>query len=174
MSLTYSNKLHCTCPYSWLYLFKALFTSKNIHRLKEFTLSRYIAIFILKFFQHSPMSVTSRFFMRVQIHVNLIILYCQVGHTLNAHIKMAAGTKLVKLNCDMVIFNKFSKNLPIFFDGAFTAWKLSKYGVSSGPYFPVSSLYAGKYGPEKTPYLNFFQTVISVKIVNSIRQNASS
>ena len=28
---------------------------------------------------------------------------------------------------------------------------MSKYGVFSGPYFPVFGLNTGKYGPEKTP-----------------------
>ena len=48
---------------------------------------------------------------------------------------------------------------------------MSKYGVLSGPYFPafrlntkrsylsVFSPNAGKYGPEKTPYLDTFHTV---------------
>ena len=31
-----------------------------------------------------------------------------------------------------------------------------KYGIISGPYFPVIGLNKGKYGPEKTPYLNTF------------------
>ena len=30
---------------------------------------------------------------------------------------------------------------------------MSKYGVFSGPYFPVFGLNTGKYGPQKTPYL---------------------
>ena len=34
-----------------------------------------------------------------------------------------------------------------------TAWKVSKYGVFSGPYFPAFSPNTGKYGPVKTPYL---------------------
>ena len=40
----------------------------------------------------------------------------------------------------------------------FSAWKVSKYGFFSGPYFPVSvfSPNTGKYGPEKTPYLDTF------------------
>ena len=33
-----------------------------------------------------------------------------------------------------------------------TAWKVSKYGVFSGPYFPV-------FGPEKTSYLDTFHAV---------------
>ena len=41
-----------------------------------------------------------------------------------------------------------------------TAWKVSKYGVISGPYFPVFSPNTGKYGPEKTPYLDAFHAVI--------------
>ena len=38
-------------------------------------------------------------------------------------------------------------------------WKVSKYGVFSGQYFPVSSPSAGKYGPEKTPHLKTFHAV---------------
>ena len=44
-----------------------------------------------------------------------------------------------------------------------TAWKASKYGVFSGPYFPAFRLNTeiyevneGKCGPEKTPYLDTF------------------
>ena len=40
-----------------------------------------------------------------------------------------------------------------------TTWKELKYGVIFGPYFPVFGLDAGKYGPEKTPYLNTFHAV---------------
>ena len=35
-----------------------------------------------------------------------------------------------------------------------TAWKVSKCGVFSGPYFPVFGLNTGKYGPESPPYLD--------------------
>ena len=38
-------------------------------------------------------------------------------------------------------------------------WKVSKYGVFAGPYFPVFGLNTGKYGPEKTPYLDTFYAV---------------
>ena len=34
---------------------------------------------------------------------------------------------------------------------------MSKYGVLSGPYFPVFLLNTGKYGPEKTSYLGTFE-----------------
>ena len=40
-----------------------------------------------------------------------------------------------------------------------TAWKVSKYGVVSGPYFPVFGLDTGKYGPEVTPYFDTFHAV---------------
>ena len=40
-----------------------------------------------------------------------------------------------------------------------TAWKLSKYGVFSGPFIPVFGLNTEKYGPEKTPYLDTFHAV---------------
>ena len=36
---------------------------------------------------------------------------------------------------------------------------MSKYGVISGPYFPVFSPNTGKYGPEITPYLGTFHAV---------------
>ena len=49
------------------------------------------------------------------------------------------------------------------------AWKMCKYGVFSGPYFPafglntvylsVFSPNAGKYRPEKIPYLDTFHAV---------------
>ena len=40
-----------------------------------------------------------------------------------------------------------------------TAWKVSKYRVISGPYFPVFSPNTGQYGPEITPYLDTFHAV---------------
>ena len=43
---------------------------------------------------------------------------------------------------------------------AYTAWKVSKCGVFSGPYFPVFSPNKGKYGPEKTLYLDTIPTVL--------------
>ena len=44
-------------------------------------------------------------------------------------------------------------------DASVTARKVSKYGVISGPYFPVFRLNTGKYGPEITPYLATFHAV---------------
>ena len=38
--------------------------------------------------------------------------------------------------------------------------KVSKYGVFSGPYFLVFSPNTGKYGPEKTPYMDTFHAVL--------------
>ena len=40
-----------------------------------------------------------------------------------------------------------------------TAWKVSKYGVISGPYFAVFSPNTGKYGPEITSYLDTLRSV---------------
>ena len=42
----------------------------------------------------------------------------------------------------------------------YTAWKVSKNGVSVGPSFPAFWLNTGKYGPEKTPYLDTFHAVV--------------
>ena len=65
------------------------------------------------------------------------------------------------------------RNVPIAnFD---TAWKVSKYRVFSGPYFPVFGLNmeylsvfrpnAGKYGPQKTPYLDTFRAVWAIMMI---------
>ena len=60
-----------------------------------------------------------------------------------------------------------------------TAWKVSKYGVISGPYFPafglnteiygVISVFSpdtGKYGPKITPYLDTFHIVETINLVD--------
>ena len=39
---------------------------------------------------------------------------------------------------------------------------MSKYGVTSDSYFPVLIPNTGKYGPEITPYLDNFHTVVQV------------
>ena len=46
---------------------------------------------------------------------------------------------------------------------------MSKYGVFSGPYFPVYSPNTGKYRPEKTPHLDTFHAVhvINICIINA-------
>ena len=49
-----------------------------------------------------------------------------------------------------------------------TAWKVSKYGAMSGPYFPVCGLNTGKYGPEITPYLVTFHAVLSYDKVEAL------
>ena len=46
---------------------------------------------------------------------------------------------------------------------------MSKYGVFSGPYFPVFRPNTRKYGPEKTPYLYTFHAVIRIMSVKRIR-----
>ena len=48
-----------------------------------------------------------------------------------------------------------------------TAWKVSKYGVFSGPYFPV-------FRPEKSPYLDTFYAVMCFKIFFSLPINCRS
>ena len=50
--------------------------------------------------------------------------------------------------------------LPVLVTGErFTVWNVFKYGVFSGRYFPVFSPNAGKYGPEKTLYLDTFHAM---------------
>ena len=45
---------------------------------------------------------------------------------------------------------------------------MSKNGVLSGPYFPVFGLNTGKYGPEKTPYLDIFTQCNLFQILGNI------
>ena len=51
-----------------------------------------------------------------------------------------------------------------------TAWKVSNYGVISGPYFLVFGLNIKKYGPEITPYLGTFYAVILLSILVSMTE----
>ena len=60
---------------------------------------------------------------------------------------------------------KYSKKNSV---GILTVWKLSKYGVTSGSYFPVFGLKTGKHGPEITPYLDKFHAVTVTGIDISI------
>ena len=48
----------------------------------------------------------------------------------------------------------------------FTRFKVSKYRVSSVPCFPVFGPNTGKYGPQKTPYLDTFHAVIDLFMSN--------
>ena len=50
------------------------------------------------------------------------------------------------------------------------AGKVSKYGVFTGPYFPAFGLNTGKYGPEKTPYLDTFRAVFVKRSSPTMRQ----
>ena len=56
-------------------------------------------------------------------------------------------------------FQRFFSSVTIKLGYTNTVWNVSKYGVFSGPYFPILGLNTGKYGPEKTPYLNTFHAV---------------
>ena len=46
----------------------------------------------------------------------------------------------------------------------------SKYGVFSGPYFPVFKLNTRKYGPEKNPFLDTFHAVSTAEGVDEIER----
>ena len=49
---------------------------------------------------------------------------------------------------------------------------MSKYGVISGPYFPVFSPNTGKGGPEITLYLDTFNAVLGIVIILSLTKIA--
>ena len=64
-------------------------------------------------------------------------------------------------------FNPFQVNVPIYSPWKhYTAWKVSKYGFFSGPN-------TGKYGPEKTSYLDTFHAVLG-EYINQKRINANN
>ena len=53
---------------------------------------------------------------------------------------------------------------------AVTAWKVSKYGIFSGPYFPIFGLNTGKYGPVgHFSHREYFQLTEWKHIQNSVK-----
>ena len=51
----------------------------------------------------------------------------------------------------------------------FIAWKVDKYGVFSGPYFPVFGLNTGKYRPEKnSAMLNIFSKIYEKFVLENL------
>ena len=87
-------------------------------------------------------------------------------------LKNHSFTKHVRLFFSYILETLTGKNVFASFDssGVFltedlssyendTAWKVSKQGVFSGPYFHVFSPNTGKYGPEITPHLDTFHAV---------------
>ena len=52
-------------------------------------------------------------------------------------------------------------HIPKFLKYSYTAWNVSKYGAFCGPN-------TGKYGPEKTPYLDIFYAVLIKSIFKKI------
>ena len=70
-----------------------------------------------------------------------------------------------KVKWEKINFNsskiKIRNNLgeTVFLKSTHTAWNVAKYGVFSGPYFPVFGLNTGNYGPEKSLYLDTFHAV---------------
>ena len=59
-------------------------------------------------------------------------------------------------------------NCQSYSDYTHTARKVSKYGVFPGPHFLAFGLNIGKYGPEKTPYLDTFHALSKRKIKHHV------
>ena len=71
--------------------------------------------------------------------------------------------------CRVKLFGWSKMSCAVFVLISFTAWKVSKYGVISDPYFPVFGLNTGKYGPEITPYLAaYYAALCSLILVLTI------
>ena len=95
---------------------------------------------------------------RTMINAQLFIRCSGTIHTRNPQY-LATEIFKVKIDIPNAIMTKIFK----FSDNA-TAWKVPKYGVFSGPYFPVFSPNAGKYRPEKN--FVFKHSSRSVLIIN--------
>ena len=70
-------------------------------------------------------------------------------------------TTLCKRDLNMKFFRSafFCFRRDTKFYSHFTAWKVSRYEVFPGQYFPVFGLSTGKYRPEKTLYLDTFHAM---------------
>ena len=75
-------------------------------------------------------------------------------------ISVFRGYRNFQGNTDLKCNDLFYASVPFLYPlKHHTAWKVSKYGVFSGPYFLVFSPNTGKYGPGKTPCLDTFHKV---------------
>ena len=75
--------------------------------------------------------------------------------------------EMSNIKCQNLLISSFKIRMKHKFS---TAWKVSKYGVISGPYFPVFGLNTGKYGPEITPYLDTFHAGYTINKPNTIKK----
>ena len=84
---------------------------------------------------------------------------CRLFGDGNANLKVR-GTRvsIIMFGCDVNIKSIYKLQ----FSEICTVWKVSKYGGFSGRYFAVFSPNKGKYGPEKTQYLETFHAVVGL------------
>ena len=57
--------------------------------------------------------------------------------------------------------SRYTTSYPLMYKTFHTAWKVSKYGVFSGPYYPVFGLNIGKYRPEKNSVCGHFSRSVT-------------
>ena len=55
-----------------------------------------------------------------------------------------------------------------------TAWKVFRYGIFSGPYFPLFALNTGKYRPEKTPHLATTRCILKSDVFTFLFKGAAT
>ena len=112
------------------------------------------------------------FLSKISIHLCIDIHYIKEG---NIFVDIISKLLEQQKNCNVVIKNCFKINgkqnylrrlrrVNILNSKSITAWKVPKYRVISGPYFPVFSLNTEKYGPEITPYPGTFHAVYERKV----------
>ena len=101
-----------------------------------------------------------RLFLLCLLH---IVLFLLIYHYPRDHLHDCAGvfgqqtcTQHLMLFWHCIRFHCVSENIL----NTSNVWKVSKYGVISGLYFPVFNPNTGKYGLEITPYLDTFHAVV--------------
>ena len=99
-----------------------------------------------------------------QVHMHIIFRYlfiCVYFHHVSRKSLINSCKKLGPYGNLKKIQNKWQSEY-IYFEEIITVLKMSKYGFFCGPYFPVFSPNAEKYGLEKAPYLNSFHAVNTI------------
>ena len=113
---------------------------------------------------------------KIQIPIHIWGDVCPVFNFFKSNLKICFLVNWSSHNTNLALnlknLSKGFVSLALKLQARYTAWKVSKYRVFSGTYFPVFELNT-EYGPEKTPYLGTFHAVILRTSVIQIYGNRS-
>ena len=96
--------------------------------------------------------------------LTLCFIFCSRFFCFQILITITNEIRITAVNV-LIYYIQLRNILASLYNRLVTAWKVSKYGVISGPYFPVFGLNTGKYGPEITPYLDTFHALRRLTVV---------